>query len=277
MSHLFTMRKGWQSEHLAKFILSQIAFIANPSLIADDIGSDFICTLFQIIEKKSKDYLIPKNSFAIQIKSNLRKIDLSKKIGYLAELEVPYFVGIINKSKLTLTIYSGEYFPQFISLNTPHRLYALFKESRSVDYFENLGKRTFDLYFPKVLSISPNLSKEEIISINNKLTSICTQIQENISSRRNKEYIFKHIDSKLITIISGRGSASTFRNNFYMRLAEYFKNLNWILEFRKKAFNRKEFYIMEELLIKLKKIDQEIPPYVERIYLELKNKINTNK
>ena len=117
MSHLFTMRKGWQSEHLAKFILSQIAFIANPSLIADDIGSDFICTLFQIIEKKSKDYLIPKNSFAIQIKSNLRKIDLSKKIGYLAELEVPYFVGIINKSKLTLTIYSGEYFPQFIFPN----------------------------------------------------------------------------------------------------------------------------------------------------------------
>jgi hypothetical protein len=267
------MRKGWQSEHLAKFILSQIAFIANPSLIADDIGSDFICTLFQIQEKKSTDYLIPKNSFAIQIKSNLRRVDLTNKIGYLAELEIPYFIGIINKSNLTLTLYSGEYFTLFISTYTPSKLYAAFMEERSLEYYQNLGSRCYNLNFPKIISIKPNLNKLEIIAINEMMTSVCAQIQENISSRRNKEYIFKHINSGYISIVSGRDSASTFRNNFYMRLAEYFKNLDWILENRPRTFDRTEFKIMEELLKKIKETHQEIPPYVEQLYKVLKNKL----
>jgi hypothetical protein len=273
MAHLLTMRKGWQSEHLAKFLLSQIAFLANPSLIADDIGSDFICTLFQIQKRNSRDYLIPKNSFAIQIKSNLRTVELTRKISYLAELEMPYFLGIINKSSLSLTIYSGEYFSQFISLITPNRLFATFKEERSLDYFEDLGKKNYNLFFPKILDIRPNLNNEQVQSITESLTSHCIQIQENISSRRNKEYIFKHFNSKLISIISGRDSSNTFRNNFFMRLAEYFKNLDWIFENRKAVFNKTEFEILEELLIKLRKINQEIPTYVEGTYRTLKNKI----
>jgi hypothetical protein len=28
-------RKGWQSEHIAKFILSQFSFVAEPSTVAD--------------------------------------------------------------------------------------------------------------------------------------------------------------------------------------------------------------------------------------------------
>lgn len=273
MSHLLTMRKGWQSEHLAKFLLSQMAFIANPSLVADDIGSDFICTLFQIQEKKTKDYLIPKNSFAIQIKSNSRKVNLTKKIAYLSELEVPYFIGTIDKSNLTLTIYSGEYFTQFISLITPNKLHALFKENRSLDYFEDLGRRAYNLFFPKVFSISPNLSKEEIKSKNEIFSSICTQIQENISSRRNKEYIFKHIDSKLISIITGRDSANIFRYNFFLRLAEYFKNLDWIFENRSSEFNQMEFDILEDLFLQIKKINKDIPAYVEGTYKILKSKL----
>ena len=277
MAHLLTMRKGWQSEHLAKFNLSQIAFITNPSLIADDIGSDFICTLFQIQETNSRDYLIPKNSFTIQIKSNKRRFDLTNKIGYLSQLEIPFFIGIVNKNNLTLTIYSGEYFPQFISLNTPNKLTVNYKEDRTSDYFKNEGKRKFNLYFPQILSISTNLSKAEIQSVNNKLISICTQIQENISSRRNCEYIFKHIDSKLISIIAGKDSANSFGNNFLMRLAEYFNNLKWIFENRKHLFDYDEFYVFEDFFNKLEKFNYKIPTYVKQIYLELKDKVESKR
>ena len=65
MAYLKSFREGWRTEHLARFILSKFAFVAQPISISDDIGSDFICTLFENREK----YLFPTNSFAIQIKS----------------------------------------------------------------------------------------------------------------------------------------------------------------------------------------------------------------
>ena len=76
MLHLASFRKGWENENLAKFILSKFSFVANPSTVADDIGSDFLCTLFRIERENNKDYLLPLNAFAIQIKSNTDDIDV---------------------------------------------------------------------------------------------------------------------------------------------------------------------------------------------------------
>lgn len=41
MPHLAVMRRGWQNEHLAAFLLSKLAFVAQPAKIGDDIGTDF--------------------------------------------------------------------------------------------------------------------------------------------------------------------------------------------------------------------------------------------
>ena len=68
MAHLASFREGWKNENLARFILSKIAFITHPATISDDIGSDFFCTLFQTRAENGHDYLVPKNTFAIQIK-----------------------------------------------------------------------------------------------------------------------------------------------------------------------------------------------------------------
>ena len=73
MGHLHSFRQGWQSENLARFLLSKVSFISKPSTISDDLGSDFLCTLFKI----EKNELHPSSSFAIQIKSEGSKIDIT--------------------------------------------------------------------------------------------------------------------------------------------------------------------------------------------------------
>jgi hypothetical protein len=62
VAQLGRFRKGWENEHLASFLLSRIAFVANPLTVADDIGSDFFCTLFEVF---NGDSLFPRNSLAI--------------------------------------------------------------------------------------------------------------------------------------------------------------------------------------------------------------------
>jgi hypothetical protein len=123
MPHLAKFRKGWESENLAQFILYKFSFLARPTNIADDIGSDFFCTLFQIQEENSQEYLIPKQSFAVQIKSNLGRIDVSSKTQYLNGLEIPFFVGVVNRETLSLDLYSGEYLPFLFShIGIPNNL-----------------------------------------------------------------------------------------------------------------------------------------------------------
>jgi hypothetical protein len=47
--------------------LSRFSFVAQPSSVADDLGSDFFCTIFEIVKAASgHDHLRPLSSFAIQ-------------------------------------------------------------------------------------------------------------------------------------------------------------------------------------------------------------------
>src|SRR5262245_23710047 len=112
MPQLARTRVGWENEHLATFLLSQIAFVAQPVTISDDIGSDLICTVFESRSSGSNrggDLLFPRNSFAIQIKTSGGPIDATNKIDYLFHLEIPFLVGIVgaDRSRPTLSIYSG--------------------------------------------------------------------------------------------------------------------------------------------------------------------------
>jgi len=125
MAHLLKIRKGWENENLARFILSKFSFVAQPSTIADDLGADFFCTFFikDLKERKNeknkviKDvFIYPKHSFAIQIKSSSRQFDLTDKLGFFDNLELPFFIGVVSQQKLSITIYSGDVIPELLSL-----------------------------------------------------------------------------------------------------------------------------------------------------------------
>lgn len=90
MAHLIKIRKGWQNEYLAEFILSKFCFVAKPLSVGEDIGTDLFCNIYQVV---NDIYLQPRSSFCIQIKSNDRKFDISKNTDYYLNLEIPFFVG----------------------------------------------------------------------------------------------------------------------------------------------------------------------------------------
>ena len=133
-AHLGSFRKGWQSENLARFILYKFSFVAHPATTADDVGSDFFCTLFQTLRENGKEYLLPRSSFAIQVKSNVNRINVSNQLEYLKSLEIPFFVGIVDREALKMTIYSGEYIPALAYSQAQHL-------SRSIDRICSKGWR----------------------------------------------------------------------------------------------------------------------------------------
>lgn len=272
MPQIHKFRKGWQSEHIAKAILSQLCFIAHPAQVADDIGMDFFCTLFHIEKTALSDNLIPKNSFAIQIKSSSSQKNITNLIGYIHKLNIPFLWGILDRKKLKLKIYSGEYFYQFISLNTPKSLFIKLVDSRSSDFWEKKNENHY-LYFPLVAEIGFNLSDHRINNLSNELNNLCTHIQANISSRNQREYIFKHYGTNLYSIVTGRDSANSFRENFQMRLAESFANLNWIYRNRRNIFNVEEFDTYKRLYNDLVKLGFTIHPILRGFYNDLNSKL----
>jgi len=123
MSHLAVPRTGWENEHLATYLLSQIAFVANLITVADDIGSDFLCTLFEPRDRDGTKLLFPLKAFAIQVKSNSANVPATNKIEYLQTLELPFFLGVVDRSDLSLSIYSGEHLPIMLThLGLPKQL-----------------------------------------------------------------------------------------------------------------------------------------------------------
>lgn len=274
MPHLYKIRGGWEKEHLAKFILSKFSFLAEPSTIADDIGSDIFCTLFKIKDKK---YLIPQNSFAIQIKSNENEIKITNKKDYLDGLEIPFFVGVINKEKTKITIYAGEYISDYFSSSLPNikkEVYIQLIEKRYEPLeMWKVGQNKVYLYFPKVVEIPIDydyLSNPEKIE---DLFSICRLIQENISSKTGNEYIFRKFNSNYLYIYAGSGSAQHFRDNFKKRLSEVFHNLKWLYTSKSlsKQEVKEEFEIYKKFYLDLLKKEGSLPEYLINPFNELDN------
>lgn len=112
--------------------------------------------------------MLPRNSFAIQIKSSPDSIDFSKKRRYLERLEIPFFVGVVNRDKLRLTIHSGEYIPAFFSYKgIPEGLQLEFCERSQIagcdhDYFREIGQDSYVLKFPKIVEIDATDGDEDL-------------------------------------------------------------------------------------------------------------------
>jgi hypothetical protein len=93
--HLYRVRTGWEGEALAHYLLSRFSFVAQPTTIADDTGSDFYCTIFDILNTNPPS-VEPRTSFAIQIKSNARTITAHNKVQSLFIWRFPISLGSLN-------------------------------------------------------------------------------------------------------------------------------------------------------------------------------------
>ena len=282
MGQLAETRIGWENEHLAAFLLSRISFVANPITVSDDVGSDFFCTLFESRIENDAEQLFPRNSFAIQIKSKEETILAANKIEYLTKLELPFFVGVIDRENLRLNIYSGEYIPLlFTKYGIPQKELKLSPVRDVVDITdycqiktdENLKVLTALLRMPFVMEISARDNRDTILAKARQVSDLCTRMHQNISARVSKEYIFRLREPGSVLIMAGSGSAETFRHNFYLRLAEAFYNLEWIMKSPQHNINMDEFRVCEKCYLGLIEAKIEIPDMLRQIYNRLKGQL----
>lgn len=270
--HLYSFRKGWENENLARFILSRFSLIAHPATVSDDVGTDFFCTIF-LVEKIGRARVMrPTNSFAVQVKSNLSPLDLTGKQDYLSNIEMPYFIGVVEQKEMSLTLYSGQYLPIFLS--TVGNISKLTVELLASVNDRNFCQGTngeYTLFFPKVLEIR---ATEESAGLEEKartLSELCSTILLNISHRKTNQFVFKCPSGYFV--LAGKDSARAFRDNFKARLAEVFANLEWILINRPEDFSRKEFDMYETFLNEIDAFYGQVPIYLGGAFVNAKESL----
>lgn len=261
MPHLPTFRTGWENENLGLYFLYQFAFVARPWNVADDVGVDYFCTLF---EHSDKNQLLPKQAFAIQIKSNDNDIRNDEaKVNYYNDLGMPFFIGVVDRTKHRMDVYSGEYIQHFAPLvgnplqkkNTHHYrnensrlLFRTVNEHPAEGKYWLIEGNDFVLVFPYIGSISVANEVTEVANLSALIRERCTFIQGSISSRKASSFVLAYRDASRWQIYSGPDSARTFRANFCLRLAEVFSNLGWLHRTQSPMFRLDEFRRYELML-----------------------------
>lgn len=106
MSIPYTFLQGNRSEYLAIPALTKLGFTIPVPREKDHFGVDFIVHLACLDEKNIISAV--GRSFAIQIKSNKNPITFNKqrKINCLYNSAIPFFLGVVSREDLTLTIYN---------------------------------------------------------------------------------------------------------------------------------------------------------------------------
>jgi hypothetical protein len=287
MAHLAVVRKGWVAENLARFILSKFSFVAHPATVADDVGSDFFCTLFEPRKGRSRTQLWPQSSFAIQVKANAARFGIKGRLEYIDQLEMPYFVGVASLKRMTLTIYSGEYMPIFLSegfrgIATPVLAVPCSQTGASLEtYRERSRGGGCLLKLPQIVEVGASANGEELTAKVKHLRQACSRAYTHIVSKSNGEYLFKEVRDNMASalVLAGRTSVRQYRENLQDRLGEAFQNLKWTYENAQKEFCEAEFTAYETLLSRLKELEQAIgpvPDYVLTYYRGLKDLIDRN-
>jgi hypothetical protein len=220
---------GWENEHLATYLLSRLAFVAAPITVADDVGTDLFCTLYDTVEGKRGPVLVPLNSIAVQIKSSRQAIDVSAKLGYLARLEVPYFVGVVSQSTLTMDIFSGRFLPNMLSLRgEDSRVHLDLVDRLDGQWRTGNDEIGFRVMCPLVTGLSAADRREDLPAKLELLRADAAVALKGISSRLNMEFIFDVPTG--LEIFTGPASAQVFHSNFVKRVAEALHNLAWLVE-----------------------------------------------
>jgi hypothetical protein len=210
----------------------------------------------------------------------LDSFDVTNKLEYLWNLEIPFLVGVVDQKALRLTIYSGENLPIFFShKGCPGSLnLELCERTEKLDlddYIIQTGNDQYTVSFPKLVDIKADVGAKELESKVEVLYEMCSLTYDNIASRRNGEYIFKIYGSEppQVVTFAGETSAQSFRENFLKRLAEVFHNLQWIYENNTDSFDEHELYIYELLYRNLMDLNVGVPAYVSKRFYDLKRSV----
>ena len=275
MGQPYNLRLGWQSENLARYLLSKIAFVSQPVTISDDTGIDFFCTLFEF----KNGLLFPKNAFAIQIKSKHEdEFNITDKEGYIRNLEIPFFWGVIDKKALTLEIYSGEYFEFFIAHKggTPKGKELFIKLINGQDekhpYYEQ--NNAWYIKFPKIIEININFDYFNSLESIKPFFETCELMLKNIAARIKGINLFEY-DNENIMVISGPYSAKMFRENFYKSLTEIFHNLIRLHRIGEDV--KQEFELYKNLFEGIYKLSKELPIHLISSFEEANAVFSTAK
>jgi len=147
---------------------------------------------FDNIILENKNYLVPKESFAIQIKSNNTTFSIDGKAKYLKGLGIPFFVGVVDKSKQELDIFSGEYLIPFFAdkVNAERIKIKLCKDGPPNNPPYSEGAEGFTVCFPKFVTIGADPTIHDFSAKINILSEGCKTIAGNITRRNSKELIF---------------------------------------------------------------------------------------
>jgi hypothetical protein len=227
--------KGWENEHLATFLLSRVAFVASPVTVSDDIGTDLFCTLFDRVEHDGQPELHPRRSIAVQVKSSKKPVDIVKNLGYIARLEVPYYLGVVDQAALTIELYSARFLPALLSLKGQHSRLDLVPVEQFVRNYRPVDpEKGFSLLCHKVAALSASDDRATTDRAAAALKEDSAAALQAIASRLNKEYVFEIADGE-VEFFAGRDSAVSFRHAFFKRLAEAYANLGWLLDNRTPA------------------------------------------
>ena len=254
MSYLYTVRTGWEAERLAHYLLSRFSFVAQPSTIADDVGSDFYCTIFDILNS-TPPMVEPRTSFAIQVKSNGDRIEAHNKVQYLFHLEIPFFLGVVDLAASELKIYSAERFPMMTAVfGIPEKLWLRPVDDGDLEpaWQGTDAKSGVTLNCYHVCTFTASEGRNEIRPKVAQMLKLCRRAVNNIGTRRVEEHIYQVDDEgKSFQIVAGCGSVNYFRDNMYKRLAEAFYNFDYMLTRDPELFNLAEFRIYESFHLAL--------------------------
>jgi hypothetical protein len=260
MPHLHGPRVGWEGERLAHYLLSRFSFVAQPTSIADDGGPDFYCTIFDILEG-TPPMVKPCTSFAIQVKTNDDKIAAHNKVPYLRDLEIPFFLGIVEQAAPELKVYSADGFPTMTAVyGYPEKLWL-----QPVDQYDpsrhpwrgESAKAGVTLDCAHLCTFAAPKQRNDLRLKVELLLKRCRRTVKNIGARRAEEHFYQLDDEgKNVSLVAGCGSVQFFRDNMYKRLAEPFYNFQYMLDYNPEHFDVAEFTVYETFLQALVTSDQ---------------------
>jgi hypothetical protein len=248
--------------------------VAQPTTVADDLGSDFFCTIFDL--KPSPVAMVePRGSFAIQVKSSADPIEAHNKVGYLQHLEIPFFIGVVSQSPPQMHVYTAELLPLlFARFGLPQKLWLHPVSRKNYDpngYARGDAVNGVHLDCPYVATFGAEEDRSSLQVKVDLLNAICNRASSNIATRRSEEHIYETESVGQLIVVAGIGSAQYFRNNFCKRLAEVFYNLQWIFNNQRDSFRLDEFKVYESLYLELQRFPaQPALPAVTGVYLQLK-------
>ena len=189
------------------------------------------------------------------MKSNQDRIEFHDKAHYLHNLEIPFFVGVVNEARADLKIYSAERFPIMTAVYGLRE--KLWLRPVDVDDPQNWCDAetdpsgvTLDCYH--VCTFSTAEERNDIRPRVGKLVALCQRAAANIRSRRCEEHIYEwNNEAAPFSIVAGVGSIEHFRDNIYKRLAEAFYNFEFLLNEQPENFNLAEFQVYEKFHLTL--------------------------